>query len=140
MAVCTLNIATNERRRDQSGQWSDHTEWHRVVVFGSTADNCAKYLRKGRQVYIEGRLSTRKWTDQEGKDRYTTEVIASNVNFLGGRDGLSDEGTSDYGVAVGQNADYSGYGDSSAGYGNSNSGSSNSGGGDFAFDDDDIPF
>ncbi len=83
-AVCTLRIATGERRKDASGNWVDHTEWHSVVAFGKTAENCSQYLAKGRQVYIEGRIQTRKWQDKEGKDRYSTEVVANTVQFLGG--------------------------------------------------------
>jgi single-strand DNA-binding protein len=88
-SVCTLRLATAERRKDASGQWVDHTEWHSVVTFGTVADNCGRFLKKGRQVFIEGRLQTRKWQDKEGKDRYTTEVIAMNVQFLGGGRGDS---------------------------------------------------
>ena len=84
-AVCTLSIATGERRKDPSGQWVDHTEWHKVVVFGKTAENCTNYLKKGREVFVEGRIQTRKWQDKEGRDRYTTEVVANNVQFLGGK-------------------------------------------------------
>ncbi len=90
MPVCTLRIATGERRKDQSGNWVDHTEWHSVVVFGKTAENCNQYLAKGRQVYIEGRLQTRKWQDKEGKDRYSTEVVANTVQFLGGGKGAGN--------------------------------------------------
>lgn len=82
--VCTLRIATNERRKNQSGEWTDHTEWHTVVCFGKTAENCNQYLAKGRPVFVEGRIQTRKWQDQEGKDRYFTEIVASSVQFLGG--------------------------------------------------------
>ena len=88
-SVCTLRLATAERRKDASGQWLDHTEWHSVVTFGTVAENCGRFLKKGRQVFIEGRLQTRKWQDKEGKDRYTTEVIAMNVQFLGGGRGDS---------------------------------------------------
>jgi single-strand DNA-binding protein len=84
-AIGNLRVATAERRKGQDGQWTEHTEWHRVVVFGKTAENCAQYLTKGRPVYVEGRLQTRKWQDKEGKDRYSTEIVASTVQFLGGR-------------------------------------------------------
>jgi single-strand DNA-binding protein len=90
MSVTTLRIATSDRRKDkQSDQWVDQTEWHSVVVFGSTADNCCKYLDKGRQVYVEGKLQTRKWQDKEGKDRWSTEVLANKVKFLGSKGGDS---------------------------------------------------
>ena len=92
MAVCSLRIATNERRKSADGQWTDHTEWHSVTVWGKQAENCNQYLQKGKQVYIEGRLQTRKWQDQEGKDRYKTDIIASSVQFLSA--GRSNEGMS----------------------------------------------
>jgi single-strand DNA-binding protein len=82
--VCSFSLATGERRKDQSGNWVDHTEWHNIVTFGKTAENCAQYLKKGRQAFIEGSVRTRKWQDKEGKDRYTTEIIAQNVQFIGG--------------------------------------------------------
>ena len=87
--VCTLRVATTDRRKDQSGEWVEHTEWHSVVVWGKQAENCNTYLKKGRQVFVEGRLQTRKWQDQTGNNRYTTEVVANNVQFVGGRGGDS---------------------------------------------------
>ena len=92
MAVCNLNIATTTRKKGQDGTWTDSTEWHRVVVFGRTAENAGQYLRKGRQVYIEGRLQTRKWQTKEGQDRWTTEVVGNELKFLGGRDGGGEIG------------------------------------------------
>ncbi|RMG39537.1 MAG: single-stranded DNA-binding protein [Candidatus Dadabacteria bacterium] len=92
--VCSFSMATNERRKDQSGNWSDHTEWHNIVTFGKTAENCAQYLKKGRQVYVEGRLQTRKWEDKEGRARYTTEVLANTVQFIGSRADEAVEKTS----------------------------------------------
>ncbi len=83
-AIATFSVATSERRKDASGQWVDQVEWHNIVVFGKVAENCANYLKKGRQAYIEGRIQTRKWQDKEGKDRYTTEIIAQTVQFVGG--------------------------------------------------------
>lgn len=85
-AVCSFSLATGERRKDQSGNWVDHTEWHNIVVFGKQAENCSNYLKKGRQAYIEGRIQTRKWQDKEGRDRYTTEIVASTVQFVGSRE------------------------------------------------------
>jgi single-strand DNA-binding protein len=84
--VATLSLATQERRKDKDGNWSDHTEWHRVTLWGRDAENAGKYLTKGKQVYIEGRLQTRKWQDKDGADRYTTEVVADVMRFLGGKD------------------------------------------------------
>jgi single-strand DNA-binding protein len=96
--VTTIRLATSERRKDDAGQWTDHTEWHRVVAFGKVAENVAKYLKKGRQIYVEGKIRTRKWQDKDGQDRYTTEVLADTVQFLGGRDGEGGGGGGgDYG-------------------------------------------
>lgn len=82
--VATLNIATSEQWTDQNGQKQEKTEWHRIVAWGRLADLCGKYLSKGRQVYLEGRLQTRSWEDQQGNKRYTTEIVANTVQFLGG--------------------------------------------------------
>jgi single-strand DNA-binding protein len=81
--VCNLNLATNEVFKDKTGQRQERTEWHRVTVWGDQAENCSKYLAKGRSVYIEGRLQTRSWDDKEGKKRYSTEVVADRVVFIG---------------------------------------------------------
>jgi single-strand DNA-binding protein len=83
-SVCTLSIATSEAWKDQNGQKQERTEWHRVVVWGKSGENCAKYLSKGRQAYVEGRLQTRSWEDQNGQKKYSTEIVASTVQFLGG--------------------------------------------------------
>lgn len=92
-AVCSFSLATGERRKDQTGNWVDHTEWHNIVVFGKQGENCANYLKKGRQAYIEGRIQTRKWQDKEGRDRYTTEIIANTVQFVGSRDAGAGAGS-----------------------------------------------
>lgn len=81
--VTNFNIATTERWNDKSGQKQERTEWHRIVVWGQQAENCAQYLSKGRPVYVEGGLRTRQWDDKEGIKRYTTEVVAQRVQFLG---------------------------------------------------------
>lgn len=81
--VARLSLATSEAWTDKEGQKQERTEWHRVVVWGKLADLCGKYLSKGRQVYIEGRLQTRSWEDQQGQKRYTTEIVANTVQFLG---------------------------------------------------------
>jgi len=87
-AVTNLRLATTDQWRDrQSGEQQERTEWHRVVLFGRLAEVAAEYLRKGSQVYIEGRLQTRKWQGQDGADRYTTEVVANDMQMLGGRGG-----------------------------------------------------
>lgn len=130
-AVCTLKVATGERRKDASGNWVDHTEWHSVVVFGKTAENCSKYLAKGRQVFIEGRIQTRKWQDKEGKDRYSTEIVGSNVQFIGG--GAGNASKSDLAVEeVSEN--------SSSNTSPAPMAAASSAAADISFDDDDIPF
>ena len=83
--VANFTLATNERWRDKDGQNQERTEWHRIVVWGKTAENCAQYLQKGRSCYIEGRIQSREWEDKEGNKRQTTEIVAQNVTFLGGR-------------------------------------------------------
>jgi single-strand DNA-binding protein len=83
-AVANFTIATNEAWTGKDGQKQERTEWHRIVVWGKTAENCGEYLSKGRQVYIEGRLQTREWTNKEGVKQYTTEVVANQVLFLQG--------------------------------------------------------
>src|ERR1051325_4567792 len=83
-AVCDLRVATTEQWTDKSGERKEQTEWHRVVVWGKQAENCSQYLSKGRQVYVEGRLRTRQWDDKDGNKRYTTEIVAQTVQFLGG--------------------------------------------------------
>jgi single-strand DNA-binding protein len=90
-AVSNINLATTESWRDrESGEQQEKTEWHRVVFFGRLAEIVAEYLRKGSQVYVEGRLQTRKWQDKEGNDRYTTEIVANEMQMLGGRPGGGD--------------------------------------------------
>jgi single-strand DNA-binding protein len=128
-AVTNLRIATTEAWKDkQSGEQQERTEWHAVAMFGRLAEIAAEYLRKGSQVYIEGRLRTRKWQDKEGKDRYTTEIVADDMQMLGGKGGGAGAG-----VAAGAGA--------AAGMGGGGSGRAavNDSGppGDF---DDDIPF
>lgn len=83
--VANFTLATNERYTDPSGERKERTEWHRIVCFGKTAEVVGEYTRKGRQVYVEGSLQTREWTDREGNKRYTTEVRAQRVVLLGGR-------------------------------------------------------
>ncbi len=84
-AVANLNVATTEKWKDKNGEQQEQTEWHRVAFFGRQAEICGEYLRKGSQVYIEGRLQTRKWTDKDGNERYTTEIRGDRMQMLGGR-------------------------------------------------------
>jgi single-strand DNA-binding protein len=86
--VCNLRLATSESWKDkQTGETKEQTEWHTVAMFGRLAEIAGEYLRKGSQVYIEGRLRTRKWQDKNGNDRYTTEIVANEMQMLGGRGG-----------------------------------------------------
>jgi single-strand DNA-binding protein len=90
MTVANLRLATTESWKDkQSGEQQERTEWHNVALFGRLGEIAAEYLRKGSQVYIEGRLRTRKWQDKEGRDRYTTEIVGNEMQMLGGRGGAS---------------------------------------------------
>lgn len=87
-SVANLRLATSESWRDkQSGEMKEQTEWHTVVMFGRLAEIAGEYLRKGSQIYIEGRLRTRKWQDKSGNDRYSTEIVANEMQMLGGRGG-----------------------------------------------------
>ncbi|MES2888010.1 MAG: single-stranded DNA-binding protein [Pseudomonadota bacterium] len=87
-AICNITIATSRNWKDKnSGDKVEETEWHRVVFYDRLAEIAGEYLKKGRPVYVEGRLKTRKWQNKEGQDVYTTEVIADNMQLLGGRDG-----------------------------------------------------
>ncbi len=89
-AICNLNIATTESWKDKAtGEKKEATEWHRVVFYSRLAEIAGEYLKKGRSVYIEGRLKTRKWTDKEGVEKYTTEIIGSELQMLGSREGGS---------------------------------------------------
>lgn len=95
-AVANVTVATSESWKDkQSGEQKDKTEWHRVVFFRRLAEIAGEYLKKGSQIYIEGKLQTRKWQDKNGNDRYTTEIIANEMQMLGGRGG----GSADFGAA-----------------------------------------
>jgi single-strand DNA-binding protein len=82
-AVANFNIATTERFNNKSGEREERTEWHRIVAWGKLAEICQQYLKKGKQVYIEGRLQTRQWEDQQGQKRQTTEIVAQNMQMLG---------------------------------------------------------
>lgn len=136
-AVTNITLATTESWKDKnSGDKREATEWHRVVFFRKLAEIASQYLRKGSQVYIEGSLKTRKWQDQSGQDRYTTEIVADEMRMLGSRQGGGGgSGTADYdappmeGAPQGKPSGPSG--------GGSSAGSSGGGFGDM---EDDIPF
>ncbi|MBD3334705.1 MAG: single-stranded DNA-binding protein [Candidatus Eisenbacteria bacterium] len=91
--VANFTMATNEKWTDRDGQRQERTEWHRIVVWGRQAEIVGEYLHKGRMVYVEGRLQTRQWTDNNNQQRYTTEIVAQNVQMLGGRGDTRFEST-----------------------------------------------
>ena len=131
-SVANLRIATTESWRDkQSGEQQERTEWHRVALFGRLAEVAGEYLRKGSQVYIEGSLRTRKWQDKQGNERYSTEIVANDMQMLGGRGGGSGAGSSGGGSGASSREPASEYAGPSGGS------SGEGGGADF---DDDIPF
>jgi single-strand DNA-binding protein len=135
--VVNLSVATSERWNDRDGNRQEKTEWHRVVIFNEKlAEVCEKYLRKGSKVYVEGQLQTRKWTDQSGQDKYSTEVVLQRYRGeLTMLDGRSDGGGGGGGYSDGGGG---GYSSGSSGGGQQGGGSS---GGDFNQDlDDEIPF
>jgi single-strand DNA-binding protein len=101
-AVTNLRLATSENWKDKNtGEMQERTEWHRVVLFGKLAEIAAEYVRKGSKVYIEGRLQTRKWQDKEGRDNYTTEIVANDMQMLDSRGGGAPSGTSEGGGGYG---------------------------------------
>jgi single-strand DNA-binding protein len=89
-AIANISVATTDIWKDKSGEKQERTEWHRVAFFGKLAEIAGEYLKKGSQVYVEGSLRTRKWQDKEGKDRYTTEIVADRMQMLGSRGGGSE--------------------------------------------------
>jgi single-strand DNA-binding protein len=136
-AVANFSLATNESWNDKNGQKQERTEWHRVVVWGKLAQLCGEYLSKGRQAYVEGRLQTRQWQDKDGQTKYTTEIIATTIQFLGAGAGAGA------GSSAGGYRDQSKSSGSSAGFGGADSGMI--GGGaprmeEPSFTEEDIPF
>jgi len=129
-AITNVRLATSESWRDkQSGETQERTEWHRVVFFNRLAEIAGEYLRKGSQVYIEGSLRTRKWQGQDGQDRYTTEIVANEMQMLGGR-----------GSEVGARPAQSGFRDSQPAAQSRGADQSASEPADDSFAEDDIPF
>ena len=137
-AVTNLNIATSEQWKDKSGEKQERTEWHRVVLFGRQAEIAGEYLKKGRSVYIEGRLQTRKYTDKDGVEKYSTEIVADRMQLIGrARDGASGGDAEFSGASGGGGARRDG-----SGGGKPAGGAAPAGGGKKNVDDfdDDIPF
>ena len=90
-AVCNFSMATNETWRDTEGEKQERVEYHRIVIWGKLAEVAAKYLSKGSQIYIEGKLQTREWTDKDGQKKYTTEIVANNMTMLDGKGDNSEK-------------------------------------------------
>jgi single-strand DNA-binding protein len=104
-ALCNLTVATTDTWKDkQTGEKKEQTEWHRVSFFGRLAEICGQYLKKGSQVYVEGSLRTRKWTDQNGQERYTTEIRGDEMKMLGSRQGMGEPSGGSGGYAPRNNA------------------------------------
>lgn len=89
--VATFSVATTERWKDKDGQQQEHTDWHRIVAWQKLAEICGEYLKKGSKVYIEGKMQTRKWQDDNGNDRFVTEIIVKNMEMLGGKTNPADD-------------------------------------------------
>jgi single-strand DNA-binding protein len=134
-AITNVSIATTDTWKDKNGDKQEKTEWHRVAFFGKLAEISGEYLKKGSQVYIEGRLQTRKWQDKDGQEKYTTEIVADRMQMLGRREGMGggDEGGGGGGYERSERP-------SSSGSAGSSSKPAQKGGGKFDDMDDDIPF
>ena len=91
-AITNISVATTDKWKDKNGEMQEKTEWHRVAFFGKLAEIAGEYLKKGSQVYVEGRLQTRKWQDKDGQDKYTTEIVANQMQMLGSRQGMGGGG------------------------------------------------
>src|SRR6202049_2934393 len=94
-AITNISVATTDKWKDKNGELQEKTEWHRVAFFGKLAEIAGEYLKKGSQVYVEGRLQTRKWQDKEGQEKYTTEIVADRMQMLGSREGSGAAHTAD---------------------------------------------
>jgi single-strand DNA-binding protein len=136
--VTNIRIATSESWRDkQSGEMKEQTEWHTIVLWNRLGEIAAEYLKKGSQVYIEGRLRTRKWQDKTGNDRYSTEIVASEMQMMGGRGGGGGGGGASQETRDSRDPSAEGFSGGSSG---GAAGGSQAGGGSSADFDDDIPF
>ena len=121
--IANLRLATTDRRKAQDGSWQDHTEWHSVVAFGKTAEVMERWGKKGKMLYVEGRIQTREYTDKDGNKRWSTEVVANEIRMLGGKGEGESQGQS-----------------SGAPERNRSTGRSPDPSGDFGGTDDDLPF
>jgi single-strand DNA-binding protein len=130
-SITNVTIATTDTWKDKAtGEKKEATEWHRVVFFGKLAEIAGQYLKKGRQVYVEGALRTRKWQDKEGQERYTTEIVANEMKMLGSREGMSDAPPRESGGGAG----------AASGGGNRPAAAAQPAGSNFNDFEDDIPF
>ena len=136
-AVTNLNIATSEQWKDKSGEKQERTEWHRVVLFGRQAEIAGEYLKKGRSVYIEGRLQTRKYTDKDGVEKYSTEIVGDRMQLIGGSREGGGGGDVEFSGGGGAPSRRETAGAGAAGAGASKGGAAKKNVDDF---DDDIPF
>ncbi len=135
-AITNISIATTSTWKDKAGEKQEATEWHRVVFFNKLAEIAGEYLKKGSQVYVEGRLRTRKWQDKDGQDKYTTEVTADAMQMLGGRQGMGEAGAASGAPAGAPSGDYGNRAGGSA----SKPAATKSAPAKFDDMDDDIPF
>ncbi len=140
-AITNATVATSDSWRDKNtGENQERTEWHRVVFFGRLAEIAGEYLKKGSQVYIEGQIRTRKWQDNNGQDRYSTEIVAGEMQMLGGRGGGGGGGEESYQSVSGRGSRGGDSGGGRQGGGGGGSGAGGQNGGNFEDFDDDIPF
>ncbi len=151
MAIASFTLATADRQKDQTGQWTDKTEWHNLVAFGRTAEIVRDYVKKGSQIFVEGKIQTRSWDDKEsGQKKYRTEILVNDMSLLGGKPGA--EGGGNYerlaGNSTGSGSATGGYG-SGGNYAGARPNTSSGGGGysqpsndyaDQGITDEDIPF
>ena len=150
-AIAKINLAVSERVKS-GDEWTDHTEWVRITCFGRTAENVGQYLAKGRQIYVEGRMRTSKYTDRDGQEKWSTEIVANKIVFLssgggggeggdfGGGSGGQQGGNGNRGSRGGGGGNRGGSGGSQRGSGGGNRGGGGGGGGDDGCYDDDLPF
>ena len=136
-AITNISIATTSTWKDKSGEKQEATEWHRISFFGKLAEIAGEYLKKGSQIYVEGKLRTRTWQDKDGQDKYTTEVIADAMQMLGGRQGMGGEGGGGGDYAKASSGGPSG---ASSGSASKPAGAAKGGAAKFDDMDDDIPF
>ncbi len=151
MTIASFTLATADRQKDQGGQWTDKTEWHNLVAFGRTAEIVRDYVKKGTQIFVEGKIQTRDWVDKEsGQKKYRTEILVNDMSLLGGRPGAGEGGTNErsersgsYASSGGQSGGYGSGGNYAGARAATNSGGYSQPANDYAdqgITDEDIPF